>query len=113
MIQAVPPAGPKPDCDRANATNVAEIAQQRLKKCSYPALRGVNCRSQEGVLVLTGVVPTFYMKQIAQTLMRSLNQVELIDNRLVVSSYAERVSLQKERKDACTQPQGIADHRDQ
>lgn len=86
MIQRTQTTGPKSDCACANTNDVAETAQQRLRECSYSSLRGVNCRYHEGVLVLTGVVPTFYMKQMAQTLMRNLDQVELIDNRIVVSS---------------------------
>lgn len=74
-----------PDRTCAAPPNVAEIAQQRLQASSYIALRSVKCWYHEGVLILTGDVPTFYTKQIAQTLVRNLDQVELIDNRLVVT----------------------------
>ena len=64
---------------------VAEIAQQRLRDCPYIALRRVSCRFREGVLMLTGEVPTYHMKQMAQTLVRGVEAVEVIDNRLVVN----------------------------
>ena len=65
--------------------DVGEIARLRLRQCPYPILRQVHCRYHEGVLILCGNVPTFYMKQIAQTVVSSLDQVEQIDNRIVVA----------------------------
>ena len=64
---------------------VAESAQQRLRDCPYTQLRRVQCRFHEGVLVLSGELPTFYLKQIAQTLVHGLDQVDVIDNRIRVS----------------------------
>jgi hypothetical protein len=64
---------------------VGEIAQQRLRQSPYVALRYVQCRFDEGVLIMTGNVPTFYTKQMAQEFLRDMNQVSQIDNRLVVS----------------------------
>ena len=111
MIQATPPAASTSDGTSA-IPGVAEIAQQRLRECPYPALRQVNCCFDGGVLVLTGGVPTFYMKQMAQTLLCRLEHVEVLDNRLVVSSGRGMDSILKERTDASAQPQGNAVHRD-
>lgn len=69
----------------ATAFEVGEIAQQRLRHCPYAALRHVQCRFHEGVLVLTGDVPTYYTKQMAQEFLRGLDQVIQIDNRLTVT----------------------------
>ncbi len=87
----------------AATSNVAHLAQQRLQASPYAALRTVKCQLHEGVLVLTGVVPTFYTKQIAQELLHTLDQVERIDNRLVVTSCGRNDFPSKERNDACTQ----------
>lgn len=65
--------------------NVADIAQQLLRNCPYIALRYIKCHFHDGVLILTGKVPTYHTKQIAQTVVRNLDQVEVIDNRLDVS----------------------------
>ncbi len=73
-LEATPPSLP----------DVAGKAMERLQGCSYSALRHVQCRFQEGVLILSGQVPTFYMKQVAQELLRNMKHVEQIDNRLNV-----------------------------
>lgn len=61
-------------------------AQDRLRRCPYPILRRVHCNIHEDVLVLTGVVPTFYAKQIAQEVMRGIERITRIDNQLVVTT---------------------------
>ncbi|MFG0263310.1 MAG: BON domain-containing protein [Novipirellula sp. JB048] len=63
---------------------VSQMATERFRTCSYSAIRHVHCRFHEGVLVLSGQVPTFYMKQVAQELIRNLNSIEQINNRLHV-----------------------------
>jgi hypothetical protein len=42
------------------------------------------CR--EEVLVVRGLVPTFYLKQVLQTVLKDLDGVRLIDNRVTVTS---------------------------
>lgn len=64
----------------------AADARRRLERCPYPILRRVRCAMHDDILVLTGVVPTFYAKQIAQELMRDLKRIAGIDNRLVVAN---------------------------
>ena len=60
------------------------VAEERLAASSYLALRSISCEHHEGVLVIHGRVPSFYLKQIAQTLVRDLDGVELVVNRLSV-----------------------------
>jgi osmotically-inducible protein OsmY len=59
-------------------------AQSRLRTSGYRQLYLVSCEFHEGVLTLRGHVPTFHLKQIAQTLIRNLDGVEEINNRLEV-----------------------------
>ena len=61
-------------------------AQSRLRTSNYLELRRVSCEFHEGVLTLRGRVPTFYLKQIAQELIRQLDGVVEINNRLVVAA---------------------------
>lgn len=42
-----------------------ELAESRLRCNSYLALQRVSCDFHEGVLVLRGRVPTYYLKQMA------------------------------------------------
>jgi hypothetical protein len=61
-------------------------ARSRLRESVYPPIRHVTCEYRDGVLTLRGHVPSFFQKQIAQTLLRGLQHKVHINNRLVVSS---------------------------
>jgi hypothetical protein len=56
----------------------------RLKRSPYRELRGIDCDFHEGVLSLRGRVPSFYLKQVAQTLITDVDRVVEINNRLEV-----------------------------
>ena len=51
-----------------------------LRSSSYLALRRLSCDYHEGVLTIRGRVPTFYLKQVAQSLLGKLEGVEEINN---------------------------------
>ncbi len=63
---------------------VTRDAESRLKGSSHLFLRSVRCGYDEGRLQLDGNVPTFYLKQLAQSLVQGVQGVEQIDNRLKV-----------------------------
>ena len=63
---------------------VADTAKQRLRDSGYHILTSVSCDYREGVLILRGCVPTYYMKQIAQTVVQNIEEISQIDNRLEV-----------------------------
>ncbi len=60
-------------------------AQSRLRTSGYHELQLISCEFHEGVLTLRGQVSTFYLKQVAQTLIRDLHGVGEINNRLEVA----------------------------
>jgi hypothetical protein len=60
------------------------IAQARLRRSGYHELRNVSCIFYEGVLTLRGRVSTWYLKQVAQTLVLHLDGVLELNNRLEV-----------------------------
>jgi hypothetical protein len=64
---------------------VGERAEARLHDSPYSALRTVSCRFHDGVLIVNGRVPTYYLKQVAQTLLGDMPEVSEIQNRLDVS----------------------------
>lgn len=74
------------DQGSALATRVAHQARQRLGNTSYHFLRFVDCCFQNGVLTLSGRVPSFYLKQMAQTVLANIEGVDRIDNRVDVVS---------------------------
>ncbi len=65
------------------ASHVAE-ALSRLAGSGYVALRQLRCESRDGVLFLYGRVPSYHLKQLAQTLVREIEGVAAIVNSVQV-----------------------------
>jgi osmotically-inducible protein OsmY len=65
---------------------IAELAEAELNRSPYRALRFVTCACRDGVLILNGQLPSYHLKQIAQTAVASLPGVERIDNRIHVAA---------------------------
>ncbi|MEY4181006.1 MAG: hypothetical protein RLY70_4581, partial [Planctomycetota bacterium] len=61
---------------------IALAAASSLRAGPYPVLRNISCRCESGQLTLTGAVGSFYLKQIAQTIVARVPGVGRIDNRL-------------------------------
>jgi osmotically-inducible protein OsmY len=66
---------------------VQSEAQNLLEQSNYLALRRLRCEFHDGRLVLNGRVPTYYLKQVAQTIVRQLPAVRRIDNRVDVAEF--------------------------
>lgn len=67
------------------ADDIAEGAQIQLEHSAYRTIRRVSCSFHDGVLTLTGHVPTFHHKQLAQTAVAGLAGVNQVDNQIEVS----------------------------
>ena len=63
---------------------MTQEAQRRLEDAGYRALRNLTIQNQEDVLILQGRVPTFYLKQLAQALIRDIDGLRGVVNRLRV-----------------------------
>ena len=65
---------------------IARLAYDALRDCGYYALTRLTCEyhCHRGVLVLSGRVSTFHMKQVAQTVVKFIEQVREIKNEVVV-----------------------------
>jgi osmotically-inducible protein OsmY len=61
-----------------------EWAESRLRSNPYLALKNISCGYRDGVLVLQGCLPTYYLKQIAQETVSLLEGVERIENQIEV-----------------------------
>jgi osmotically-inducible protein OsmY len=48
-------------------------------------LRFISCEFSEGAITLQGRVPNYYLKQVAQTLVRQIDGVLVVNNRLDVA----------------------------
>ena len=68
------------------ATNdMGALAETRLRRNGHIATQDISCNFHEGVLTLRGCVPSYYLKQIAQTVVMQLDGVEQVDNRIEVT----------------------------
>jgi hypothetical protein len=67
-----------------------ELAEGRLRRNPYLALKHVACDCRGEVLVLRGCLPSYYLKQIAQEAVASLEGVVRIDNQIQVVTPASR-----------------------
>ena len=74
-----------------------ELARRRLAAdCPYAfCFNQVTFRYDQGVLILQGRLPSFYLKQVMQTLLRDLEGVERIDNQVEVVSATGLSSVRR------------------
>lgn len=61
-----------------------ELVCGALQSSPYRSLRGVACQWQSGTARLTGRVPSYYMKQLAQETVRKVEGVQRVLNLVVV-----------------------------
>ena len=88
-ISALDPASTEPDTPtRIPQTGLKELAERCLHSNPYLALNNISCELLDGVLVLRGCLPTYYIKQIAQEAVAPLEGVERIDNQIQVVAPA-------------------------
>ena len=71
-----------------SAPSVLDDVNRRLRESSYYYLRTIQCAYDEGVLTLRGIVPSYYLKQTAQTLAEKADGVEQVVNLVYVASPA-------------------------
>jgi osmotically-inducible protein OsmY len=63
---------------------VSETAAARLRASPYFPLRSITCEFEEGTLLLSGCVTSYYLKQLAQETVRTLQSVRVIVNAVQV-----------------------------
>jgi hypothetical protein len=73
--------------DDLDARSAERAAQRRLEQCGYEALRHVECRFSRGTMTLTGTVPMYFHKQLAQEAVRDLRNVDVIANDITVTPW--------------------------
>lgn len=81
------PAPPKLLTFDADACLV-DLARDELSHHDHFRYRAnsITLESHDGRLVITGRLPSFYLKQVLQTVLRTLPEVQKIDNRIDVVS---------------------------
>jgi osmotically-inducible protein OsmY len=73
--------------DCLETANIERAAQWRLEASAYAALKAVKCQFRKGKLLLSGQMPSYYHKQLAQEAIRDLPGVSAIVNEISVSRY--------------------------
>jgi osmotically-inducible protein OsmY len=70
---------------RSHDRAIRESVNQVLQQSGYASLRCIQCDVSDGVVELTGNVPSFYVKQLAQTAVLRLEQIRGVKNLLRVA----------------------------
>ncbi len=75
--------------DSTDAAATQKMAHKRLRSKSYRAMQGVSCQCVDGVLILRGLVTSYFLKQIAQEAVARLAGVRLVENQIEVAPAIE------------------------
>ncbi|MGQ9606218.1 MAG: hypothetical protein ACUVTW_08450 [Thermogutta sp.] len=78
---------------QSNEHEWARAAQLRFNQSSYPALRRLRCRFDDGRLVIHGKVGSYFQKQLAQAALSDLRDVEIVNETEVAASCESPFSL--------------------
>jgi osmotically-inducible protein OsmY len=66
-------------------SQIEQMARGKLLRCAYADVREIECTCRDGVVTLHGSLPSFFLKQIAQSmLIHPLAGVATIDNQVRV-----------------------------
>lgn len=65
------------------AALVNQVAS-RLQTCGHPSLRHLHVTIARDAIILQGTLPSFYLKQMAQVLAKSVEGVSCVENHTVV-----------------------------
>lgn len=69
---------------RSDSTVLQVRVSTALLASGYTGMRHVRCDVREGMAILHGVVPSYHLKQLAQEILRKLDGVDLVINRIAV-----------------------------
>lgn len=71
-------------CETETDQCLLNAVRSGLQKSGYRSLSNLDCFVQAGEVVLSGVVPTYFMKQLAQAIVLRIGQVKAMKNHLEV-----------------------------
>jgi osmotically-inducible protein OsmY len=79
--------GDKMNTETLVSARQREMAERCLRSNPHLALsNNISCEYVNGVVVLRGCLPTYYLKQLAQEAIANLEGIERIDNQIQVVS---------------------------
>jgi osmotically-inducible protein OsmY len=71
----------------ADDGELATQVEQAIRKIGYPALRNVSVSQRDSAVILSGPVPSYYLKQLAQAAALTVSGVERLQNDLDVIAF--------------------------
>jgi osmotically-inducible protein OsmY len=74
-------------CDQ----RIEDAIQAALAASGYPAIGALKCEVVEGTIVLSGTVSSFYLKQLAQSVVLRLEAAQFLHNRVEVRRIADSI----------------------
>jgi BON domain len=98
-----PLLNPKPDlkvaADGPHHPTLDHKVGEKLRQSSYRALRGISCTTVDGEVRLMGVLPSYYLKQVAQEITGDVEGVRDVVNLIKVSARrADREAPRSSRR---------------
>jgi hypothetical protein len=63
---------------------ISPSAAETLHQSSHPALRELSVEESDVVIVISGVVTSYYLKQLAQETLRPIRGRRQLENRVIV-----------------------------
>lgn len=99
--RSVPCARPARQFQLAETPSVAAVVEDRLRgrlrASPYVGLHNVECDYHEGTVTLRGQVASYFLKQVAQELVRSVRGIEEIANQISVVEGARDRQTRRSR----------------
>lgn len=81
MMATLPATARRPGSTSCLAKQVAD----QLQATGRPTLQEIQVHERHGTVVLSGHVPTFYLKQLAQAIASSVDGVNRVYNEMIVA----------------------------
>jgi osmotically-inducible protein OsmY len=86
-MTAIAQSGSDPDPNASSMCSTLLSVEHRLRRSSYKSLSRVcfEFQTDSGILHLRGSLPSYYLKQVAQELVRDLEGVRIVNNHIKVA----------------------------
>lgn len=60
------------------------LVQKKIQRGEYQQLRHLSCEVNEGCVTLSGVLHSYWLKQIAQAAVQKIPGIQLVKNQIIV-----------------------------
>jgi osmotically-inducible protein OsmY len=70
---------------RLGENQILSAVERRLRRSTYSPIRNLHCEFHDGVLTLRGRLSSYFLKQVAQSLVVHMEGVEKVQNRVEVA----------------------------